>query len=267
MKSIWILKKIKQTTPALALLLFCAGCATTENNITQNNCIQKSEVSALALKNLQQIKQDTAELKTLTNDLGEYSKWLSDYFNGYSKYIERVSVYSPIIKLIPLPYAGQAGDIVKFGSKLTLSITNSAIATNNANKSIAKYEEMLSSANTPEKIAATAKFADEKLVPDLKEAIAKDETLKNMSLSLLSFGESVEKVTASTQDALNIAKSLFSNENAEKEKQQKTLLMRQKLDNIKAKTARIEEIVKKSETLAKRASVYSELLSVSINQN
>lgn len=246
---------------AITAAMLFGGCATTGADVkTPSDCIQKSEISKMALANLQQIKQDTAEMKALGAELAEYTSWLSVYFTGYSKHLEQAATYSPLIKLIPLPYAGQAGDIVKFGSKLTVSITNSAVAIDKANKSIAKYEEMLQSADTPEKVAMTARFADERLIPDLRDAQVKNETLKDMSLSLLAFGESVEKATAGAQDALLKAKSLFSSDTGDKDKAQKVAQMRQKLDSMKAKTARIDEIIKKSATLAKRASVYSELI-------
>lgn len=258
--------KNKSIALAIATSIFLfTGCATTGSQVStiQDNrdCIQKSEISSIAFQSLQKIKNDGAELKSLTSELNEYAKWLSVYFSGYSKYIEQAGTYSPLIKMIPLPYAGQAGDIVKFGSKLTLSITNSAVALDNANRSITKYEELLRDANSPAKIALAAKFADEKLIPDLKDAQQKNETLQNMSLSLLAFGESVEKATNGAQDALLKAKSIFSSDASEKDRQPKSAQIKQKLDLMKVKMARIDDIIKNSSVSAKKAYVYSELIS------
>ena len=191
---------------ALASIVYFSGCAN-DPAPSSSKCIQKSYLQDSALRNLEQIKANNAEIKQAYAELGAYSKWLNFYFAGYSKYIEQVGSYSPVIKLIPLPYAGQAGDIVKFGSKLTVSITNSAVALENANHSIAKYEELLKNANTPESVEIAAKFADEKLLPDIKDALIKNENLKDASLGLLCFAESVEKTSLSTQDALLKAKS------------------------------------------------------------
>jgi len=240
---------------ALAL----TGCAPEQPSPSVQNCIQKTTLADNALNNLKQIRQDTAELKALNADEAEYAKWVSGYLASYTKYLEQAGTYAPLIKLIPLPYAGQAGDFVKFGSKMTLHITQTATSIDNANKSITKYEELLKDANTPEKIVATAKFAEERLLVDLKDADMKSSTLKDMSAGLMGFGESVENIMKNGTDTLAKAKSLFSKDDADKEKSAKTAVFKQKLDLFKQKTARIEELIKKDSELAKKAQIYAEL--------
>jgi hypothetical protein len=242
-----------------ALIAFAlTGCVPSEQP-SVNSCVQKSLLNENALSNLRQIRQDTVELKAISADEAEYAKWLSGYLASYSKYLEQAGMYAPLVKLIPLPYAGQAGDFVKFGSKMTLHITQTATAIDNANKSIVKYEEALKDANTPEKIGAIAKFAEERLLPDLREANAKSAGLKDMSAGLIGFGESVENLLKNGADTLAKAKSLFGKDDGEKEKTTKTAQFKQKLEAFKQKTSRIEELIKKDSELAKRAFIYSEL--------
>jgi hypothetical protein len=251
------MKCIKIAFAALAAFAL-TGCAPSEQP-TPNSCVQKSLLSENALVNLRQIRQDTVELKAISADEAEYAKWLSGYLASYSKYLEQAGTYAPLIKLIPLPYAGQAGDFVKFGSKMTLHITQTATAIDNANKSIAKYEEALKDANTPEKIGAIAKFADERLLPDLREADTKSAGLKEMSAGLIGFGESVESVLKNGSDTLAKAKALFGKDDGEKDKTAKTAQLKQRLEAFKQKTSRIEELIKKDSALSKRALIYSEL--------
>jgi hypothetical protein len=242
--------------PLLAFVL--TGCTPSEQP-SPNSCVQKSLLNENALVNLRQIRQDTAELKSISADEAEYARWLSTYLASYSKYLEQAGMYAPFIKVIPLPYAGQAGDFVKFGSKMTLHITQTATAIDNANKSIVKYEELLKDANTPEKIGSTARFAEERLLPDLKEADTKSSGLKDMSAGLMGFGESVENIVKNGTDTLAKAKALFGKEDSEKDKTAKTAQFKQKLEAFKQKTSKIEELIKKDSELAKRAMIYSEL--------
>ena len=243
---------------ALTAIVYFSGCAN-DPTPNQSSYIQKSLLQEMAVKNLEQIKTNNSDLKQTYAELGAYSKWLNNYFAGYSKYIEQAGSYSPIIKLIPVPYAGQAGDIVKFGSKLTVSITNSAVALENANRSITKFDEMLKNAKSPESIEATAKFADEKLLPDIKEALTKNESLKDASLGLLGFAESVEKISLGTQDAVARAKSLFTKDNEDKDQTQKTAIMKQKLEQFKMRLSKMDEAIQKNGALAKRSAIYAEL--------
>jgi hypothetical protein len=245
---------------SLVASVILAGCVPSDQPVPNGqNCVQKSLLSDNALQNLKQIRQDTAELKAINAEEAEYAKWLSGYLASYSKYLEQAGMYAPLIKIIPLPYAGQAGDFVKFGSKMTLHITHTATAIDNANKSIARYEELLKDANTPEKISATAKFAEERLLPDIKEADTKSATLKEMSAGLMGFGESVENILKNGTDTLAKAKALFGKEDIDKDKITKTAQFKQKLEAFKQKTFRIEELIKKDSELAKRAFIYSEL--------
>jgi hypothetical protein len=243
---------------ALMSLGYFSGCANTPIPDT-GSCIQKSHLQDMAKKNLELIKQSNIEIKQSYAELGAYSKWLSTYFAGYSKYIEHAGTYSPVIKLIPFPYAGQAGDIIKFGSKLTLSITNAAVALEKASLSISKFEELQKNANSPEAIDTAARFADEKLMPDIKDALVKNEALKDASLGLLGFAESIEKVSMGTQDALLKAKSLFTKDDEEKEQIQKVAVMKQKLEQFKIRLSKIDEAMQKNSALAKRTAIYAEL--------
>jgi|GEM_PF-5834926 len=262
-----MIKKTKPKNKTLFILsslaIIFSGCAENGHNIqtpVNNSCIKKQELSRMALQNLQKIEHNSEELRMITTDLESYTKWLEYYLADYTKYIEGIGKLSPVIKMIPLPYAGQAGDFVKFGSKMTVSLANTAVAIENANRSIAKYQELVKNSTNDETVNLAAKYADEELVPNVKDALEKIDNLKSITSSLLAFGDNVDKVTNGGQDMLGKAKSIISNNSDTGYKPQKRSQMVQKLDMLKSKTLKAEELSKNNALLAKRAVIYCEII-------
>lgn len=146
------------------------------------------------------------------NEFQGYVTWMSGSIAGYSKYIEAGSMAAGFAKVLPIPYAGQAGTFTKFVSHFALSLSE-------ASRSITKFlstsqlflgrMEVLD--RHPEKqkeMVDLAGFADGQLLRDMSDLQSRLGTISDCSASALSFMESLNHYASSSDEYWARAKSL-----------------------------------------------------------
>lgn len=57
-----------------------------------------------------------------------YVKWMGGTLSSYSKYVEAGSFAAGFARLLPVPYAGQAGQFSKFVAHFALSLSSTSVA-------------------------------------------------------------------------------------------------------------------------------------------
>lgn len=227
---------------------------------------------SLAQKNLQRLREiakDTKSQRQSMADFEVYVKWMANNLSGYSKYMAAGSVAAGFAKVLPIPYAGQAGLFTKFASQFALSL-------NAASVSITKYlttsQQFISrvdamDASKPAKsgeVSELARFADEQLLKDMNDVQLKLTSTGELSTSALSFLESLNHYIGSTDAYWNKTKSLLKGSEVDKKEKsfisESILGLRNKAGSFNAKLKLFNEAARKDAPLIKSLGTYEELI-------
>ncbi len=250
--------------------------------LTQENVLLKEKLSrpqpvslnADELKSrmtlrLKEIAADVRMQRQTMNDFQGYVTWMSGNITGYSKYIEAGSVAAGFARILPIPYAGQAGMFAKFVSHFTLSLSA-------ASKSITTYlgtsQQFVNRLDAMEKnpaageleIAELARFADEQLFKDTSDLQTKLTTTSDLSASALSFLESLNHYVGSGDEYWSKAKTMAKIGDAQKK--EKSFLaesisnQKNRASAFNGKLKAFDETAKKDTPLIKGLAAYNELL-------
>lgn len=129
-------------------------------------------------------------------DFSSFVSWLSGNLEGYHKYLQASTVAANIVKILPIPYAGQASLFTKF-------VTQAVVSLNTASSSINRY--LITSQNylsrhdaieksghpSPEEIASLSLLAQDQLLRDTSELQRQLASTGEIATSVLSFLEVV----------------------------------------------------------------------------
>lgn len=227
---------------------------------------------ALAQKNLQRLREiarDTKGQRQAMADFEVYVKWMANNLSGYSKYMEAGSVAAGFAKVLPIPYAGQAGLFTKFASQFALSLNAASVSIarylNTSQQFVARVDALDPAKPTGSgEIAELSRFADEQLLRDMNDVQAKLVTTGELSASALSFLESLNHYIGSTDAYWNKTKSLLKRGEADKKEKsfisESILGLRNKAGTFNAKLKLFDETARKDAPLIKSLGTYEELI-------
>lgn len=202
-------------------------------SLTQENALLKEKVSRLQvpaltagelnsrmISRLREIAADVRVQRQAMNEFQGYVTWMSGSIAGYSRYIEAGSVVAGFAKVLPIPYAGQAGMFTKFVSHFTLSLS---AASKSITTFLATSQHFLERMDALDRHPAQdkelndlARFADEQLIRDMSDLRLKLATTSELSASTLSFLESLNHYASSSDEYWARAKSLVKRGDADK---------------------------------------------------
>ena len=227
---------------------------------------------ALALKNyqrLQEIARDTRAQRQVMADSEVYVKWMTANLAAYSKYVEAGSVAAGFAKVLPIPYAGQAGMFTKFVSHFALSLSAASVSINRYLATSQQFVTRVEAIGPPEsaksgQISELARFADEQLLKEMNDVQLKLTTTAELSTSALSFLESLNHYIGSTDEYWNKTKSLLKR--SEVDKKEKSFIsesiqgLRNKAGNFNARLKQFDDVARKDAPLIKSLGAYDELV-------
>lgn len=150
-----------------------------------------------------------------------YVKWMGGTLSTYSRYVEAGSFAAGFARLLPVPYAGQAGQFSKFVSHFALSLSSTSAA---VKLYLASSQQFLSGVEAlgqtgkgkESEMAFLTFFADQQLSRDMFDLQSKLSTVSELSSSALSFLVSLQQYLGSTDEYWQKTKSLISRKDAEK---------------------------------------------------
>jgi hypothetical protein len=227
---------ISITTVALLL----GGCATTQT--TPKNCFDKERLEAREAKELYDAKNSLHAFKAEYQEMSSYINFLNDYIADYSKYIGAASQASSVIKLMPIPYAGQISSAAGFGAKLTVLASNASKSMVTLNNSIKTFESKLAAYEAdkePSKLESAQKFADETLFADITAAQQSLMKLKEGTASMLAISAATSQYYDSTSEAISKAASMFSKKEDAPKKAPDGKALKSKNDGFEQRSIRI----------------------------
>ena len=181
-------------------------------------------IEELNLKRLQRLQDVAREIKAQRESMADfdgYLKWMGGALAGYGKYVEAGSFAAGFAKYLPVPYAGQAGQLTKFISHFALSISaTSAAVTSYLNSSryfITGVEAIGKSPGGKEgDLAMLTFYADQQLTRDMTELQGRLESVSSLSSSALSFLLGLQQYLGSTDEYWQKTKSFVSRKDADK---------------------------------------------------
>lgn len=232
---------IKIVASAIAALFIFAGCATNQPTIAQN-CYDKPKLEQREAKELREAKNALNAFKNEYQGMSAYIAFLNEYIADYSKYIGAVSSASSVIKLMPIPYAGQISSAANFGGKLTVLVSNASKSTGVLNNSIAAFEAKLAAYEASQDVAKlndAQKFANETLLSDMRVAQQNLIKLKDGTASMLALSNALTQYYSSTGDALSQAASIFTKKDDAPKKAPNDKALKSKNDGFDVKLSKI----------------------------
>lgn len=150
-----------------------------------------------------------------------YVKWMGGTLSSYSKYVEAGSFAAGFARLLPIPYAGQAGQFSKFVSHFALSLSSTSAAVTqylaSSQQFLSGVEALGNSAKGKESEMAFLTFlADQQLSRDMLDLQVKLEATSELSSSALSFLISMQQYLGSTDEYWQKTKAFVSRKDADK---------------------------------------------------
>lgn len=272
MKSVYFLG----FSTACAALIF-SGCAASsqsqceEQLLAAQKRLTKPSIAQeqLEQKTAQFAAQISANLKEQKSGFAEFEnflRWMSGSLTGYEKALHTSAQIAAVTKFLPIPYAGQASGFAKFAANFTLQLSNAGGALQKMQDAAQKYQKLLGEyeANpTSANLSNCIKFADETLVPTIHDTAEKLEKIGQMSASMLGFLGAIDGYLQNADEMLGRAKSLLGGDvTADRaQMQQKSGLLRSKLDIFDKRCKALQELAKKESQLAKNAQFLIQLSS------
>lgn len=230
--------------------------------------ISRDELLQRMTMRIREISADIRVQRQVMSDFEGYVRWMTGNVSGYAKYLEAGSVAANFARVLPIPYAGQAGMFTKFVSQATLSLNTASVA---VNRYLVTSQQFITRADTLEKSPAAekelvelARFADDQLLKEMNDVQAKLITTAELSSSSLSFLESLQHYVGSSDEYWAKAKSMISRGDATKKEKgylaESIASLRSKAGNFNNRLKSFDDTVKKDAPRIKALAAYDELL-------
>lgn len=259
---------LKQKDDALLAVIQENALLKEKASLVRTPALNASELNSRLTARLREIIADLKVQRQAMSEFQGYVTWMSGSIAGYSKYIEAGSIAAGFAKVLPIPYAGQAGMFTKFVSHFTLSLSSASrsittyLAT--SRQFIDRMDNIEKHPDRERELQDLALFADDQLIREMTDLQAKLSTTSELSTSALSFMEGVNHYAQSSDEYLAKAKSLVRKGDAEKK--EKSFLaesvagLKNRAGDFNARLKGFDDSVRKDIPLIKSLGTYLELL-------
>lgn len=233
-----------------------------EGSITAETLTRKN------LARLQEIARDTKVQRQAVADFEAYVKWMAANLAGYAKYLEAGSVAAGFAKILPIPYAGQAGLFTKFASQFALSLNATSVSMarylGSSQQFVSQVEALDPARAGSAEIGALSRFASERLLTDTGDLRSKLVSIGDLSASTLSFLESLNHYLGSTDEYWAKTKSMFKKGDGEKKERgflsENIQGLKNRAGSFNARLKSFDEAAQKDAPLIKSLATYDELI-------
>ena len=179
------------------------------------------ELDQKRFNRLKELSRSAGSQRAAMLEFDGYVKWMGSALAGYSKYVEAGSFAAGFARYLPVPYAGQAGQLSKFIAHFALSLSETSAAVKQFLGSASHFTTSVdalgaSAKGKEQEMAALVFFADQKLTRDMVDLQTKLSTTSELSSSALSFLLGLQQYLGSTDEYWQKTKSLVSRKDANK---------------------------------------------------
>lgn len=265
------LQPVVPQSAALATALPSPELATLQARITELEQTPRLTASELTSRNRRLLGELAGQVRTQRQTMADFNgfvSWLSGSLEGYNKYLQASAVAANLIKVLPIPYAGQASMFTKFAAQgvASLNITSTAITRylGTSQQFLTRYEALEKSpAPDHADVSALVKFADEQLLKDTADVRSRLSSTADLSTSVLAFLEGVNGYLGSADQYWAKTKAFVTrNEDAAKEKGYLSTSITGLRDRAGAFSRRLltfNELTSRNEPLVRTVRVYDSL--------
>lgn len=224
---------ILKETPQLDKPLFdCLKALPVQKGLTLDDLDRKR------FERLKEMQKQVISQRASMIDFDGYVKWMGGTLAGYSRYVEAGSFAAGFARLLPIPYAGQAGQFSKFVTHFALSLSNTSVAVTqylaSSQQFLARVDALGESWKGKESDMAFLTFyADQQLTRDMTDLQGKLSSVSELSTSTLSFLISLQQYLASTDEYWQKTKSLLVKKDSDKAEKG---ALAGSIDGLKART-------------------------------
>jgi hypothetical protein len=247
-----------------------------EENVRLRERVRQLETSSLTIdslaqkkfQRLQDLARETRAQRAAMADFAGFITWMTDSLAGYKRYVEAGSVAAGFARLLPIPYAGQAGLFAKFVSHFALSLSEASAAINrySANSQLfLKQVDALGSSPDGKgtEIAELSRFVDGQLLKDMADVRLKLGTTAELSASTLSFLEGLHQYLGTGDEYFAKTKAFLTRKDEKVDKGYLTASiegLKGRAGSFNAKLNGFDESARRSSPLIQSLSAYDELM-------
>lgn len=179
------------------------------------------EVDQKRFMRLKELSRTVSSQRESMLEFDVYVRWMGGTLSGYSRYVEAGSFAAGFARLLPIPYAGQAGQFSKFIAHFALALSSTSAAVKqylgSSQQFVAGVEALGPSGKGKESDMAFLTFiADQQLSRDMSDLQGHLAATSELSFSALSFLVSLQQYLGSTDEYWQKTKSLVSRKESEK---------------------------------------------------
>jgi hypothetical protein len=179
------------------------------------------DLDSRSMARMKELAEELTHQRRTMVDFQAYISWMDGSLAGYGRYLEAGSFAAGFAKYLPIPYAGQAGQLTKFVSHFSLYLSETAGTIGQFLSSSQQFMTAVEAADRPgpdrqHRLATATFLADQLLARDMADLQVRLETVSSLSASANAFLTSLQSYLGSTDDYWQKTKSLVSRKEAEK---------------------------------------------------
>lgn len=205
-----------------------AELATMQTRITELERTPRLSAVELAQRNRQLLAELAGQVRAQRQTMHEFSgfvTWLSGSLEGYNRYLQASAVAANLIRVLPIPYAGQASMFTKFAAQgvVSLNSTSASIShyLHSSQQFLTRYDalEKQGGAVTATELSGLIAFAAGPLQKDTADLQQRLSATAELSTAVLGFLEGVNGYLGSADQYWSKTKAFVTrNEDAAREK-------------------------------------------------
>lgn len=271
-----VLGVVTACAPVTAELRSGACSGIQEENVRLRERVRQLETSSLTTESLakkkfqrlQELARETQMQRSAMADFAGFVTWMTDSLAGYKRYVEAGSVAAGFARLLPIPYAGQAGMFAKFVSHFALSLSETSAAINHYSANSQLFLKQVDAlGSSPEgkgkEIAELSRFVDTQLLKDMADVRMKLGTTAELSASTLSFLEGLHHYLGTSDEYFAKTKAFLTRKDEKVDKGYLTVGiegLKGRAGSFNAKLKVFDESARRSSPLIQSLSAYDELM-------
>jgi len=193
-------------------------------------CVSQKELVSKSHSELSVVAKGVKEQEKAMGDFATFIGIMKSYVSNYSKEIQTSAYLSNVLRVLPIPYAGEVSNATKLVSTSLVNLNNTATALHKYRESSAtflKRYNQLEENPTPKALAELSVFADNELIVDALNLERNMERISKTTEGLLAVTEMISSTSSSTLNYISKAKSLVGG-SEEVSNQEKDVIVKSK---------------------------------------
>ena len=192
------------------ILLFLGGCTNQQPTL----CISQEALLSKSHTELSLVAQSIKEQEKAMEDFATFIEIMKEYVSDYSKTIETSAYLSNLLRVLPIPYAGEVSNATKLVASNLVTLNNTATALRKYKESSSIFLNQYNQLGTnpiPQKLVQLARYGDNTLITDALYLEGNMEQIAKTTEGILLISHIITTASSTTLAYLEKAKSFLGN--------------------------------------------------------